>query len=919
MNGLHKVLSIITVGLLAVSLQSCGVKKNTAANRNYQAFITRYNVFFNGKEHYNQTLADMEKNYRDDYSRLLPIHPAETRGNNDFSQPDGSFSRSIEKSQKAIQLHSIKRRPKREPGHKNDPEYQAWMRREEYNPFLHNAWMLMAESQFMDGDFLGAASTFFYITNHFGWLPETVTEARIWLARSYCAAGRVNEADAVLKRVKSRDLTSLKLQGFYSFVHTQIDLKRNQYAEAQKSLPLAIKTSSGHQRDRLRYLLGQLYLRNGDYDNAEKEFATLEKSIGAPHDLRFNSRIRRSEAIVGADAPISLKEKELKSLRALTRYESNATYLDQLYYAIGNLQLSMKDTVNAKKSYETAIALSERQSTDMAVALIALGNLYFTESEYDKAQPCLSRAIGILPDNYPELKNLRMKSDILDKLAVYSNTIKTNDSLLRLASLPIDEINRIIDKKIEALKKQDRERARVSESATQSPANGLTSQSNIFIPVPGADNSWYFYNPTLREAGKQEFRRRWGNRKQEDNWRRSDRTVSYNSLSDSLTAGTVDGITLNHPDSVPDVYSHEYYMSGIPFEQSQKERLVREIADALFEMGMLLKNELEDYASARKAWLRFLSDYPADIRRKDIYSNLYLMAMREGKNGEGEKWRNLIVDEYPASEEGLAMKDPRFLENLQEMNSRQESLYDDTYRAYLANDNARVRKNVDFARENYPMSALIPKFLFLEALTYATEGDRTRFGDALRQIAERYPDADVAPLSLSWLEGIESGRELHLSTENARGWMSTRLSNDSLPTTIAIERRLEFEFDSTAPHLVLITFPVNEFDPNEVLFNVARFNFGSFTVRDFDISLLQYGNLGLIKVGGFKNVAEGRRYESLISTANPPAVSPHMDIVIISESDFNLLQAGGRSLVDYMTQRDRKTDEEVHRAVLPDD
>ena len=162
----------------------------------------------NGIEHYNETLKEMENSYEDDFTTLLPMHPAEARTNPKAPQPSGSFTRSIENALKAIQLRSIKKRPQRTPGKSRNPEYREWLKREEYNPFIHNAWLLLAKSQYMDGDFLGAASTFMYIARHFGWLPDIVTEARIWQARSYCAAGWINEARATLDRIRPKSLTS---------------------------------------------------------------------------------------------------------------------------------------------------------------------------------------------------------------------------------------------------------------------------------------------------------------------------------------------------------------------------------------------------------------------------------------------------------------------------------------------------------------------------------------------------------------------------------------------------------------------------------------------------------------------------------------------------------------------------------------
>ena len=144
---LHILLLIAVITSIA-ALSSCSPKKNTAASRKYQAFITRYNIYYNGDTHFKETLKEMEGKYEDDYSQLLYMHPTEARINTKAPQPNGNFDRSIEKAQKAIQLRSITKRPKKKSG-KQDAKYKEWLKREEYNPFLHNAWMMMGRSQFI--------------------------------------------------------------------------------------------------------------------------------------------------------------------------------------------------------------------------------------------------------------------------------------------------------------------------------------------------------------------------------------------------------------------------------------------------------------------------------------------------------------------------------------------------------------------------------------------------------------------------------------------------------------------------------------------------------------------------------------------------------------------------------------------------
>lgn len=240
MRGLLRAGLLVAVVALVAAFSACSPKKNTAATRNYQAFITRYNVYFNGDEHFKETLKEMERAYEDDYSAQVLMHPVEAYSNPKAPQPSGSFTRSIEKAQKAIQLHSIKKRPRRKPGRGNDPEYKKWLKRDEYNPFLHNAWMMMGRSQYFNGDFLGAASTFYYIAKHFSWLPQTVTEAKLWQARSYCALDWLFEAETILVRIKPDQLTSGRLKELYSFTYADFYVRSHDNAKAIPMLREAI-------------------------------------------------------------------------------------------------------------------------------------------------------------------------------------------------------------------------------------------------------------------------------------------------------------------------------------------------------------------------------------------------------------------------------------------------------------------------------------------------------------------------------------------------------------------------------------------------------------------------------------------------------------------------------------------------------
>ena len=454
---------------LAASLllaSSCSTKKNTAMSRFYQSFTTRYNVYFNGDEHYKEQIKILENDYDDDFTSTLYIHPAEAYANPKAPQPSASFDRTIEKMQKAIQLHSIKKRPKKNAGKMRDPKYREYLKRDEYNPFLHNAWFLMAKAQYMKGDFLGAAATFHYITRHFTWMPDLVTSAKIWEARCYCAEGWYNEADNIISRIKPAELTSKRLREEYNLAATSYFVKTKEGEKAIPYLESAARRAKGGQKDRLYFLLGQLYADAGQKDRAYRAYAHVSGSHNAKYRTKFNARIRQSEVFAGTDI-----KSEVNALKRMTRYDRNKEYLDQIYYAIGNLYLSRTDTANAIANYRLGVEKSTRNGIEKAICQITLGSLYFDMRNYADAQPCYAEAVSMLNEEYPNYSLLKKRSDVLDELAVYAQNVTLQDSLLRLSMLSPEEqkkvAQRLVDELVEREKKEAEEAAREEYLAEQ--------------------------------------------------------------------------------------------------------------------------------------------------------------------------------------------------------------------------------------------------------------------------------------------------------------------------------------------------------------------------------------------------------------------------------------------------------------------
>lgn len=914
-------------------LSACSTKKNTAMSRFWQAFNTRYNVYYNGETHYIEQLSEMENNYEDDYSQRVMIHPAEAYSNPKAPQPGADFQRTITKMQKAIQLHSIKKRPKKKAGKSNDKKYKEWLKRDEYNPFIHNAWMLMGKAQYMKGDFLASASTFHYVSRHFTWLPDVVAESQLWEVRSYCALGWLTEADNVVTHIHREKIQSGKIKTLYDLTVGNFYVKSKKDSLAVKYLAAAAKKSRGSQKVRINFLLGQIYSDIGDKQNAYKAFNAVSGANGATYRTRFNARIKQSAVYSGKNI-----NSEVRSLKAMTRYDRNKDYLDQIYYAVGNLYLSRADTTNAISNFVLAAQKSTRNGIDKAISQLTLGGIYFARHEYDKAQPCYAEAIPLINEDYPNYKLLKKRSDVLDELAVYAQNVKLQDSLLTLSKLSPEEQQKVAQHLVDELKKKEKEEAETAKReeylAQQSAKGNQLGSTNSSAPTTyqiNNDKSWYFYNTATKNAGKTAFQKSWGSRKLEDDWRRRNKSTfsmdefetannNDNDSDSNNTEQTNDSTAVDKERLKKEEDPHfvEYYLKQIPKTDAERKTSNDIIQEGLYNMGVILKDKLEDYPSSIAEFTKLLNRYPDNVYRLDTYYNMYLMYMRMNDLAMAERYRLLIVNDFSDSSYGQAMKDSRYFDNLRNMQQEQEDLYARAYDAYINNRNSEVHSAYEDVSKRYPLSKIMPKFMFIDALSYVTEKKYDKFRSTLKEMLERYPETDITPVASSMLKQLAQGRKLQGGGSNVRGMIwATRLSSDS--TAADIEKKFTpFTEGKDKPQYYVMAYPTDSVSANELLYKVARHNFNSFVVKDFDLEQMTFGRIGLLIIKGFENFDEVSHYKTVLEADKEIDIPPMVRHVLISVDNFTLLLNEGRSLEDYFNYLEEENIKKVEGSV-PDD
>ena len=905
--------------VLLIVLSACTSAKNTSGTRWYHSFNTRYNVFFNGNMAYEEALKAQQENHAENYSEMILMFPVSALPK-DKQNPGGPFDRAIEKGVKAIKQRSIQTKPARKSGRRNDPKYQEWMSRTEYNPFLHNAWMLMAKAQFHNGDFLQAASSFSYISRLYSTQPEIAMNARIWQASCYAEMGWFYEAEDILTKTRSR--LPDKLQDWHSTVYADVLIKQKNYQAAVPYLQTSIRAESNKlQKNRQKFLLGQIYNQLGERNLAFNTFGEVAGSSSIPYNLKFSAQIRQAEVYAGADTT-----RIARQLRNMAKSSKNKNYLDQLYYALGNIYMAIPDTAKAIETYELGVEKSVQQGIDKALNQIRLGDIYFAQRRFIQAQPNYAAALGQLKRGDEAYPRVSKRSEVLDELVVFVEEVELQDSLQRLSRMSPDERLKVIEQIIADLKKREveerREQAREDYLAQQDDLRAQMPNARPMSPgammgvIPGEEGSFYFYNPQVVALGKNTFQQRWGRRRLEDDWRRRNKTnpmadlFADEELADieSSENGLIDGALTNNeaPETAElstDPHDPQFYLQQIPTTEEEIEASNLLISDGLFQMAVIYKDRLEDSELALETFALLDTRFPDHDNKLMAYYYTYLIYLKEGNTSMAELFKQKIRAEFPNSDYAIAMTDPDYEYNLRMMDVVQDSLYEATYQAYLAGNVDQIRANYELFSTKYSQSKLMPKFMFLNALSYVQTNDAENFKEQLRELISRYPDADVSVLASEVMRGFQRGLILSASGDNmlARGSLfniQLGIEGELSEENVA----LEFSSETNTPHQLLLIYPQGTINDNYLLYTVASFNFENFMVNDFDLDKTTIGEIGMLQIKGFNHFAEITQYIQMIYAPNGYAAELEQAVLIvpISIQNYGVLTRG-KSLDDYMT------------------
>ncbi len=851
-------------------MSSCSVEKNTGMSRNYHNLVSRYNIYFNGNESYKKGIKKIDRQYKDDFSKVLPVFKF---GNKDIANSIASdMDRVITKASKVITLHSITAKPDTK-GKELSEKDKEFYDQSEFNNWVDDSYLLMGKAQTLKHDYFLAIKTFTYL-NKEAQGKLVMYESFVWLSYVYNQLEEFEKSGKILVELSEDPEFPDELNFLFFAVYADYYLKQEIYTQALEMVGQALSFEKSKKRKyRLTYILAQVHEKNGNEQEAYKLYEKVVR-MNPPYDMTFNARIRQAESFDVTSENVS----EIKKiLRKMLRDEKNVEFQDQIYYAFGQIALKEQKRDEAIEFFQKSARTSIQNNKQKGISYLTIADLHFVSDEYVPAQAYYDSALMNLNSEYPGFEIIAGKAANLTQLVGNINIIEREDSLQMLAAMTSTNRIAFIDQIIADLREEERKRLEKEAEGPYNQSDYYEGERRINQQL-NQSGKWYFYNPAVVDFGRNEFKKKWGNRELGDNWRRKNKSVSEMNITE-----IIEGEEGFNPDMQPekeeDKYKRDYYLKPIPLTDSLIMISNKKIENAMFAKASVYMSDLKDYPRAIHSLEELIKRYPNTDHLLSSYYYLYDLNNKSGKQGMSEYYKSQILEKFPQSEFAQVLGDPDYLRKRNEKEMEVYRLYEQVYVAYLNDQYDYVIRECDLAFKIYPNHELLPKFRLLKAYAIGGVTDIRTFKMALLEVVEFSPD------------GEEKNRANELIVH----------FNTIVPELKAEDEQIEskqiYQFLPEESHIVVLVIVKGRVDMNQLIFDLINFNFDKYPQTEFSTEKQTMDNgIRLVTIKGTGNAEGAMTYYNALLKENTVAedlkLAEHK-IFIISETNFDVFLKHG--------------------------
>lgn len=820
--------------ITVVFLVACSTEKNTLINRSYHGLTAHYNGYFNATELIRQSMDTYQDSRTENYYELIPIDPVPNEDEVIGMYP--AIDTAIAKCKKVIQKHSM---PSNDRPH---------LKKDEHNKWIDENWTTIGIASYLRRDYTGAMKSFKYVRKFYSNDPSLYI-GELWMAKTNIATGKLTDAKFNLdnldkaivneeenkpgvfgavknvfadKKKKEEKVAKFpkKIRADFERTKAEFALVKENKEDAIKFLEESLKhKQTTRQKARTHFVLGQLYEDQGDDNRAIYHYTKVLKG-NAKYEMAFNARIKR--AFLGSG------EEKKKELNKMLKDAKNAEYKDQIYYALAGMELKENNEPKAVEYLTLSAFYSDKNKRQKGMAYEKMGDLRFQKRDYIRAQKYYDSCAAVIPEDYPNGDAIRNKAANLASLVMAVETAIYEDSVQRIAAMSENDRTDYLK---DVIKKIEEEEKRRKEREAQR-LRELQENQNVFVEeVSGA--KFYWNNPKSIKDGSAEFKRNWGERVNEDDWRRSEKMPSIN-----IDQDIEEGDSLAQPKK--DTLTVAMLEKNLPLTEEQLKESNERLLEAYYNAGVIYLKELDEPKVAKEYFEKVLDKKIENKHNLLAAFQLYKMYETSDPSASA-KYRDYILENYPESDYANYLKDPDYFIKKKERDALAEQEYvtvlDRYDRGLYYPVITKANKVIDGEKENIFRS----KYMLLKALALGqvTE-DKNELIPVLEGVLIEYPDTPEAAKAQEMLNIIKNGY--------------------SKNEPFDFDKKEDFTYDDRAKLKVIVIIEGQE-TSNSAKIKIVDFNREFFSRERINVNSSAYNNSqSIIILSDFETESDASEY-----------------------------------------------------------
>ncbi len=549
-------------------------------------------------------------------------------------------------------------------------------------------------------------------------------EGILWLAMTYAERGNAFSSEYLLKTLEEDNVYD-EIKEDIPAAYAHLYLKQKDYDKAIPALENAID-KEGDKKIKARYafILAQIYEERNAPSEALKYYNQVD-NYKASFVMDFHAKLKKLK--LSNSTSKTSKETALKSLDKMLKEDKYEQFKSQLYFAKGEIELEDNNIDEAIVHFQKSLNEPGSSKLQQANVYYSLASIFYEQEKYFPSSTYYDSTLIVLDKKDERFLEVDKRSRNLKDIALNLKIINEQDSLLSMASLTRDELKELAEK---------REQQNAEKGVNTTKPTAPKGPSKVNRRTGRTGSSFFAYNDLAKIQGQSDFKRKWGDRSLEDDWRRSNRI----NASETTDVESEEIVVQEEEKDFSDEQIRRI-LGDIPFSPQQQEIANNKIADAMYDLGVKYRDNLESYKKSTETLEELLRRYPDYVKRLDAYYYLYLSYNDLNNSSMANVYAAKIADEFPESDYARIIADPSYLDELIADGGSVERVYKEVYSLFENEKYAQAKARIDQANTELetsnPYSA---KLGLLSAMCVGSMEGKDAYVKALRDVTTRYPN-----------------------------------------------------------------------------------------------------------------------------------------------------------------------------------